>query len=1328
MLIQKPLQNESISVTLGNESSGFLLEIYNNNETKEILIDEQTFKVQAKNFPYPQQPENDEVHHQLEALIEEQINQVIREKFNHSRFWGTQKWVRIESNSIMHFNVSLNELSRDSFFKEQIKPSTTFDVTITTTAFDQKTRFYLILTVDEEETVDDEEETLDEEAGKTADDEEDKTVPTPDTPRGYNPMIILKKRVTLNLTEGGTLLIDLDEEGAGQEWLTKTKVSDSPTALETSVDIVPEEGTDLPESVKNTVISALAIQEATIVKKPDQGVVIKIPLKRNEEEPLTQDLPVTLKLTFAKATEYNVPALLQRPAYLGFAAIDFGTSNSACVYYSPHEGPSSLPGRTLSPVQTTVLRETVENLMNELEEKSNDAQFQPLATHFIKLAGDLITEDWRVRTFADIRNYFKTLRKTAQEPSYINKMYAKLLVSWGSENYAALRRTQGEAVAKSLARKYHACLDSIINTDIQADSSLFLPELERGRKDGKIFSAILLDELVQQEERQDRYPTVHPFKSKIRMGTAVGLTMKQPREVKQEQEPKEQPLKEQQVYKDSRKEVHKYYVTGVKRWLGQSFIEAYFVDRKDNIFEDNYDPFSKLGIKYLITQTEKFLNPGDQPESPGSKCLNNLVVTYPTSLSQHRRQHLEELVESLGASRIDLRFDEATAAALYYVWRELFTDTFAGIDGFLARSRVREEWRISKWTGAREKVKLHFQNLLLYDMGGGTTDIALLEIGIGEVDNIARDTSGNWGRCFVIYPRILGLTGRENFAGDNVTLAIFRLLKSKLAARLAELLLQRKEVQQPQELSEVLQEIERDPQKTVSLTAWIQSGDQKEFEDKVKAKINTLVPTNFHDNANLQTPFFELWRESENIKCDLSTEGAGHVATAQAPTLFNVVDHLQLGIQTDDLLGLEVTREEMEQAILLDVKNTFEKARNLCVGLKNGQPVVEHYIDRVILAGSSSQLRLVREVMPYDILGKPFEITVAGVPYPLPAPFKNDGHNLLFESKEAKLAVARGACLGHYFREHSIPPTHSEVPNHLRKGIDFLYFDIDNLHSYIPFTVGYNLGTGTGSAILFAAGKEFNVLLEGEGGKKIKVARTKVSPVEMLRCYRFDNVTQAESGIGGELYCQFDLFGAVAHHKHLDVRNNRGEIEKLINQYLFYVQLDVDRNLTCYMYTHPNGNARESVKCQVDEAQLKVAFCQEEQDVLEWKPDFALECDLSLLGGQGEHIYFETDASSNQRGALCGKAAIRCSEDRRGGVYNIRAKEGDGTLLWQINLSDDKVKMPEFAELRLYLNLDDPTVLGYMVYDPDIADSIEIHQSYDDRVQMKLFNPFSGEE
>jgi len=790
MLIQKPLQNESISVTLSNESSGFLLEIYNNNETKEILIDDQTFKVQAKNWPNPQ-PENDDVHHRLETLIEEQINQVIREKFNHSRFWGTQKWVRIESNSIMHFNVSLNELSRDSFFKEQIKPSTTFDVTITTTAFDQKTPFYLILTVDEEETVDDEEETVDDEAGKTADDEEDKTVPTPDTPRGYNPMIILKKRVTLNLTEGGTLIIDLDEEGAGQEWLAKTKLSESPTALETSIDIVPEEGTDLPESVKNTVISALAIQEATIVKKPDQGVVIKIPLKRNEEEPLTQDLPVTLKLTFAKATEYNVPALLQRPAYLGFAAIDFGTSNSACVYYSPHEGPSSLPGRTLSPVQTTVLRETVENLMNELEEKSNDAQFQPLATHFIKLAGDLITEDWRVRTFADIRNYFKTLRKTAQEPSYINKMYAKLLVSWGSENYAALRRTQGEAVAKSLARKYHACLDSIINTDIQADSSLFLPELERGRKDGKIFSAILLDELVQQEERQDRYPTVHPFKSKIRMGTAVG----------------------------SRKEVHKYYVTGVKRWLGQSFIEAYFVDRKDNIFEDNYDPFSKLGIKYLITQTEKFLNPGDQPESPGSKCLNNLVVTYPTSLSQHRRQHLEELVESLGASRIDLRFDEATAAALYYVWRELFTDTFAGIDGFLARSRVREEWRISKWTGAREKVKLHFQNLLLYDMGGGTTDIALLEIGIGEVDNIARDTSGNWGRCFVIYPRILGLTGRENFAGDNVTLAIFRLLKSKLAARLAELLLQRKEVQQPQELSEVLQEIERDPQKTVSLTA-----------------------------------------------------------------------------------------------------------------------------------------------------------------------------------------------------------------------------------------------------------------------------------------------------------------------------------------------------------------------------------------------------------------------------------------------------------------------------------------------------------------------------
>jgi len=1258
MLIKLP---DTVSVTFGEEESNqFVLEIINDDDITDLLIGGQTCQVQVEG-------PNRETEHRLKTVIETQIQQVIGGGENRSSMLIR----RIKPNGTLPITVSLNELNHDRSFKKQIQPLTTFEVTITT-LYNINKRFFLEVT----------------------------------KPNGGEPpMICVKQRLTLNLTEGGLFTIPLDQETAEQEWLTNLNLSDQPMALETRIDdILPEDGSELSEAtLKDRILSALDTQQAN-VKQLVSGVIVQIPFKRDSDEPLTQDIPVILKLTFAKSNEYRVPVLLQRPAYLGFAAIDFGTTHSACVYYSPFPGPPTLPGRTLSEVQTQVLRETVEDLMNELEEKQQQKPYQLLAERFINQARSLWyqSEGGRVETFAEIRDNFQTLRKRAEDPNNINNMYAKLLVSWGTEGY---RLIDDQTMTKTLARKYHQCLDRIINTDIQSDSRLYLPELDKGRPDGKLFSAIRMDELVTCSDIINQPPTIHPFNSKIIMGTRVEQNLKRPSD-EVGQEPNLSNL-------NKRKERHKHYVTGVKRWLGQES-KAYFIDRQNQLFEDNYDPLCMLGIKYIMTQTEKHLSPGNQSDDPGLKALNNLVITYPTNLSQPKRQHLESLVKNLGASKIDLRFDEATAAALYYVWRELFTDTFAGIDGFLARSRVREEVRQSKWTSANEKVKLHFQNILLYDMGGGTTDIALLEIGLAELKTITRD-HGNWGRCFVIYPRILGLTGQENFAGDNVTLAVFRILKSKLAARVADFLLKHQEIEKSPEVSDVLQNIDKDPNGTASLIAWIENGDRKQYEEQ-KGKINTLVPTSFREQAKLQTSFFQLWKEAEKIKADLSATSAGETATAQSPTLFEAIDHLDLGIQATDLQGIEVSRAEMEQAILREVKNTFEKARNLCVGLEyENKPKVEHYIDRVILAGNSSQLRLVRETMPHDIFGKPFQMTVAGMPYSLPAPFKNDGHNLLFEPKEAKLAVARGACLGHYLREKSIPPTHPDIPNHLRKGIDFLYFDIDNLHSYIPFTLGYNLGSGVGSAILFAAGEEFNEPVSGG----YKVARKTVAPVETLSCYRFDNVAQAELGREGDLYCQFDLYKAVADHNGLDVHQHRKQVEQLTHQYLFYVQLDMDRNLTCYMYPPLAGNPTETVRGQVDEVELKDHLCQKESGGLEWKSGWTLECNLSSISLQKE---------ASARGMLWGKTPVCCNDDKQGGVHDFYVNDGNNkTLLWQINLAHYQIKT-QFAELRVHISLDDPCVLEYSVYDPEPKDCIEIPQNFDDREKLKIFSPFSGDE
>jgi hypothetical protein len=682
MLLQIP---DNVSVTIGEPaSSQFFVDIINDDNKKDLLIDGQTCQVDVKKGP------DLKTEQQLKTVIETQIQQTIHGGENHNRLR------RIKPNGILSITVSVDELNQD-FFKRKIQPSTTFEVTITT-LYNQKKRFFLELMVDEDERV-------------TIWYPSTSLKPIIDNHGDNRPMNnCVKQRVTLNLTEGGLLTIPLAPDAA--DWLKNLNLSEKPMQLDTRIDeILPEEGYQLPDAaLTERVLSALDTQQAN-VRQLAQRIEVQIPFKRDDGEPLTEDIPVTFKLTFAKSNEYQVPVLLQRPAYLGFAAIDFGTTHSACVYYSPFEGPPTLPGRTLSEVQTQVLQETVKDLMKELEDKQKQKPYKQLAERFIGMAGRLWyqSEGGRVETFAEIRDYFETLRKRAEDPNNINNMYAKLLVSWGTEGYCEIN---DKTISKTLALKYHQCLNRIINTDIQADSRLYLPELDKGRPDGKLFSAILMDELVTcPEPAEDRLPMIHPFQSQIRMGTAVEMAMKRPTD----QDSQELEL----THLNKRKELHKHYVTGVKRWLGQESTKAYFIDRQNQLFEDNYDSLCMLGIKHLMTQTEKSINPGNQSDEPGLKALNNLVITYPTNLSQAKRQHLESLVKNLGANRIDLRFDEATSAALYYVWRELFTDTFAGIDGFLARSRVREEVRQSKWTGVQERVTLYFQNILLYDMGGG---------------------------------------------------------------------------------------------------------------------------------------------------------------------------------------------------------------------------------------------------------------------------------------------------------------------------------------------------------------------------------------------------------------------------------------------------------------------------------------------------------------------------------------------------------------------------------------------------------------------------------
>lgn len=272
-----------------------------------------------------------------------------------------------------------------------------------------------------------------------------------------------------------------------------------------------------------------------------------------------------------------------------------------------------------------------------------------------------------------------------------------------------------------------------------------MPELEKKQKTGILTSTIRMTELVPvrpEKSSSETFPTIDGLKSADKIEMHAGVLYQAAKDRATPVNNANQPNRSI----DPHLATHVGYVTGTKRWLGQSKHQAYFMDMKGKTFKDSYDPLCTAAIKYLLARTEQSIANGD------SRRLDNLVVTYPANFSQERRQHLQQLVKRLGVTQVEMSFDEATSGVLYYAYRELFTDLFTGIDGFLAGSHRRSDKVISKITDQLEDMTVYYQNFLIYDIGGGTTDIALLEIGVVEETHrlLSPAERHNAGRCFVI--------------------------------------------------------------------------------------------------------------------------------------------------------------------------------------------------------------------------------------------------------------------------------------------------------------------------------------------------------------------------------------------------------------------------------------------------------------------------------------------------------------------------------------------------------------------------------------------------
>lgn len=176
-------------------------------------------------------------------------------------------------------------------------------------------------------------------------------------------------------------------------------------------------------------------------------------------------------------------------------------------------------------------------------------------------------------------------------------------------------------------------------------------------------------------------------------------------------------------------------------------------------------------------------SPGETPaEARLGARVDEVILTYPTSTPPRARERLRRLAAAaLGASDVDLAYDEAAAAALFFLLREFGGDLTGGVPAFRSRAARVSDAPQPTWR----------TTMLVIDIGGGTTDIAVLAIDLEDHSDLAADGRHGTGdrdqetrmvgHQYVLRPRVLGATGHPQLGGDLITLKIFYWIKTLLA-------------------------------------------------------------------------------------------------------------------------------------------------------------------------------------------------------------------------------------------------------------------------------------------------------------------------------------------------------------------------------------------------------------------------------------------------------------------------------------------------------------------------------------------------------------------
>ena len=520
----------------------------------------------------------------------------------------------------------------------------------------------------------------------------------------------------------------------------------------------------------------------------------------------------------------------------------------------------------------------------------------------------------------------------------------------------------------------------------------------------------------------------------------------------------------------SLKEIISRFHHSPKRYFGQERLFSVILDGEEELITANQ--LIQSAWAHLIELTEDYRQRAQRRFSEGD--FLTAVVTYPTVAPPVVRKEVKELVEQLGIDDVQTAYDEAVSVAIFFLWREFGGNLNIGIESFKTRCRQAG----NKWS----------QNVLVLDIGGGTTDLALIELTLEDKTPTFADYEdrGLGGRYYKLTPKLLGSSGHLQLGGELITLRIFRLLKVAIADFLLTAVIagdiesEKLEDLINSELNERF--LEQGKFKTGSLLKCL---DKENPEGDIAYKealdiAEKVLPTRWQQAPQRLQSFYILWDHAEAAKLKLGQKALADNSlltfTLSEQQISELLTQSAVKLQVNDPNSICVTldNQQFERAAVSGIKEAIGIAKGLMESRLRPDDITKdswnsQKVDWLILSGKTCNLEIVQRQIYQEFSKSPY--------------FVWNPERITFVLEFTKLATSAGACYAEKLRRLRFDPEESK--SLLRKGANQLEIDVKNLFYYLP--CNFKRKTQSNDLLtIFKAGQELYQLAPWESVAKVR--------------------------------------------------------------------------------------------------------------------------------------------------------------------------------------------------------------------------------------------------